>query len=148
MTPHPQPRKLFVLQCQTCKNSDCPIFANEKDRYFIQEKSWCEEKYRDFVSKVNLCGCATHSSAPAEQKPVKNCMCDKYTNCTDCFNHDADIRQDEREKVLDKFKEWVIHDLIFCDSIGADHLFSHELILDKIARMQENRRQEGKGEQP
>ena len=56
--------------------------------------------------------------------------------------------QAEREKVLDEFKEWVIHDLVFCDSLGADHLFSHELILDKIARMQENRRQEGKQEQP
>jgi hypothetical protein len=34
------------------------------------------------------------------KKPVKNCMCDKYTNCTDCFNHDQSIRQDERKKVL------------------------------------------------
>jgi hypothetical protein len=43
----------------------------------------------------------------------------------------------ERGKVLDEFKNWVIHDMVFCDSIGADHMFSHECILDKIAELRQ-----------
>jgi hypothetical protein len=42
------------------------------------------------------------------------------------------IRKDEREKVLREFAEWVLHDLVYCYSIGVDHMFSHEMILDKI----------------
>ena len=45
--------------------------------------------------------------------------------------------QSERGKVLDEFKNWVIHDMVFCDSIGADHMFSHECILDKIAELRQ-----------
>ena len=47
------------------------------------------------------------------------------------------INQSERGKVLDEFKNWVIHDMVFCDSIGADHMFSHECILDKIAELRQ-----------
>ena len=36
-------------------------------------------------------------------KFVKNCMCDKYTNCTDCQNHDNNIRAvamlEERKRI-------------------------------------------------
>ena len=52
-----------------------------------------------------------------------------------CASH-SDF-QSERDKVLDEFKNWVIHDMVFCDSIGADHMFSHECILDKIAELRQ-----------
>jgi hypothetical protein len=36
-------------------------------------------------------------------KFVKSCMCDKYTNCTDCQNHDNNIRSiamlEERKRI-------------------------------------------------
>jgi len=36
-------------------------------------------------------------------KSVKTCMCDKYTNCTDCQNHDNNIRAvamlEERKRI-------------------------------------------------
>ena len=38
---------------------------------------------------------------------AKNCMCDKYTNCTDCQKHDDEIRQSSRDTVLDDFAQWV-----------------------------------------
>lgn len=43
-------------------------------------------------------------------------------------------QQSLRDQVLDEFKNWVIHEMVFCDNIGADHMFSHELILDKIEK--------------
>jgi hypothetical protein len=32
--------------------------------------------------------------------PQKTCMCDKYTNCTDCQQHDTAIRTEECNKIL------------------------------------------------
>ena len=34
-------------------------------------------------------------------KFAKDCMCNKYANCTDCQQHDTAIRKAERERVLE-----------------------------------------------
>jgi len=60
---------------------------------------------------------------------------ENITKIIGCASH-SDFQSD-REKVLDEFKNWIIHDLVFCDSIGADHMFSHELILDKIDKLRQ-----------
>jgi hypothetical protein len=45
-------------------------------------------------------------------KFTKNCMCDKYTNCTDCQQHDAaiaaQVREDERNIMIREFWEWAL----------------------------------------
>lgn len=49
---------------------------------------------------------AFHISQQSEWKFAKDCMCNKYTNCTDCQKHDEEMRQSEWDKVLDDFVLW------------------------------------------
>ena len=71
--------------------------------------------------------------------PFYNCETnrEKFLCPFTCASHSS--QQSEREKVLDEFKNWIIHDLVFCDIIGADHMFSHELILDKIESLRSSK---------
>ena len=48
-------------------------------------------------------------SRPLSTAPnfVKDCMCNKYTNCTDCQQHDTAIRKAEREKVFSFLDELI-----------------------------------------
>ena len=52
---------------------------------------------------------ASPPNAPAP-KFVKNCMCDKYTNCTDCQSNDATIAKAERERVLKLALDLINHE--------------------------------------
>jgi hypothetical protein len=43
-------------------------------------------------------------------KPQKNCMCDKYTNCTDCQAHDTAIRNATLDELTEKLVDIMILD--------------------------------------
>ena len=50
------------------------------------------------ISLCRLLRSLPHTSTP---KFTKDCMCNKYTNCTDCQQHDAEVAKKERERVLE-----------------------------------------------
>jgi len=61
-----------------------------------------QEYYCGF--KKDVCNLVRpHASTP---KFAKDCMCNKYANCTDCQQHDTAIRKAERERVLKPFVEY------------------------------------------
>jgi hypothetical protein len=78
-------------QCKTCKNPDCPIFTDAKERELIQEKNWCEPRLREIYAAIKLVGCASHSTTrPVEQALVPGqyqcsfCKRNKYNGDSSC----------------------------------------------------------------
>lgn len=83
-----------------CKTNPCPVFP-ESQSYFLKEKAWCDEEYRERYYAIEHGGCTSHSDfqISTEWEIEK----DK----TDKFNSGVEFgiefgRSDERKKLIDK----------------------------------------------
>lgn len=120
MTPN-QPHK---QRCETCEHSNttkCP-YDEEEAYYPLKEEMRLPRGAWLFTSIV---GCASHSQQ--EPRFVKNCMCDHYANCTDCQQHDALTRKDERERVLKPFADLIHNNSVRFSSTMVDMVHSYEV---------------------
>jgi len=88
MTPQPQDQEYIITR-------------EELERVEVA----CINEYGDWLGHTNDVLFETIRSRPHTSAPkfAKDCMCNKYANCTDCQQHDTAIRKAERERVLDKY---------------------------------------------
>ena len=77
MTPQPQDQEYIITR-------------EELERVEVA----CINEYGDWLGHTNDVLFETIRSRPHTSAPkfTKDCMCDKYTNCTDCQQHDITIR--------------------------------------------------------
>ena len=106
------------LRCKTCNSlwkPECPYY------------SWIElgnigiscDSYIEFTSIV---GCASHTASKSERE----------------------IREDERERVLDEIKAWVGSDRETCHRIGAiPAMLPHACVIDLVERMRRQHQEAG-----
>jgi hypothetical protein len=113
MTPHPQRCWASPQEIRLLRDA-----ANQQDA--------------DELANLILSRSASHSSALSKQKPVKNCMCDNYTNCTDCFNHDEKIRQDATEKVLEHVDEILKHEWANATNLDNPYRDDRHMVISRI----------------
>ena len=99
------------------------------------------EMFKDKPCSKKPCEYRTRPSQQQAPKFTKNCMCDKYTNCTDCQDHDTRIRKEALAEDRAK-RELTIGDVYFYEAgleagrkEGADA--EREKVLDAYIKLNE-----------
>jgi len=64
------------------------------------------------MTECDRCRYAGNSLDTSAPKFTKDCMCDKYTNCTDCQQHDTTIRNATLDDLYLNYKKRYVEDAI------------------------------------